>query len=201
MIQLMDIRKYVVSLLKAANIPRIGNSVYPDRSLKFLPDELPAICVYTRQTSFDGKDRQPRWYQGETSLVVESVVRGEYLPSGETEVQTIADQLNILTQHVLDTVIYVWDAEIVPAGQGFNGPFGGLCDDVILSSIRSSTDQDGEYVIGGEAITFTLEWQTLQPPVEPPDSFDRMGFELKAPEESNAEDLDIDDIVVINPPE
>jgi hypothetical protein len=193
----MQIRQNVVQRLKDKNIPRIGNNVFEDRSLKLFPDELPAICVYTRSTPFEGKDRQPRYYQATTELVVESIVRGDYDPGGGAPKQGIAEQLNRFSEAIVQALIYPWDSEIRAHDDPPKGPFDGLAHDVILASISSDTNQDGETVIGGEAVTLEIEWESLQPNQEPPDAFARMGVEIKTPPDANADALDIEDVVEI----
>ena len=197
MIRIMELRKAVVAKLIAENIPRIGSNVFEDRSLKLFPDELPAICVYTRRTPFEGKDRQPRYYQAETDLVVESIVRGDYTPEGGGDTQGIAEQLNRFSEAIVQALIYPWDAEVRGHEEPQKGPFDGLAHDVILTGISSDTTQDGETVIGGEAVTITIEWERLLPDVEPPDAFLRMGYDIKTPPDAHAEDLDIEDVVDI----
>lgn len=197
MIHIMELRKNVEQRLKDAAIPRIADNVHPDRSLKFFPDELPAIAVYTRRTPFEGKDRQPRYYQAETELVVESIVRGPYDPGGGAPVQSVADQLNLFSEAIVQALIYPWDAEVRDHTEPQKGPFDGLAHDVILSSISSDTTQDGDHIIGGEAVTFTIEWESLRPDQAPPDVFARMGYEINTPADANAEALDSEGVVEI----
>jgi len=194
MIRILELRAHIVQRLKDAAIPRIDDNVFPDRSLKYLPDELPAIGVYTRKTPFQGADRQPRWMQAETQLVVESIVQGEF------EGISVADQNSLFTQAIVDALIYPWDSEILdPGEEGSQGPFDGLADDVYLTDVSSDTSTEGGQLMGGEAVTFTIDWQVLLPNLEPPDTFARMGVKILTPEDAHAEALDIEDVDPLDP--
>lgn len=189
MLNISLIRKAVVDKLKAENIDRIGTNVHSQRAKDFKLDELPGIAVYTRKTPFNGEDRQPRYYQARTTVVIESVVHGEYNDGVNTF--SPADQCNIFSEAIVNALIYPWDAEIVPAGQELKGPFDGAggAEDVILEDITSSPGTIGSAIIEAEAVTLSIPWQRVLPGEAPPDDFLTAHIEINPPADKNAEDL------------
>lgn len=188
MLNIKQIRDAVKDRLVNANIDRV-KTISVQRATDFHIDELPALAIYTRKTPFEGADRQPRYYQGETTLVVESVVHGDYDDNGTTV--SPADQCSLFSEAIVTTLIYPWDAEIVPAGTPLSGPFGGAggAEDVILEDVSSGSGKIGSAVVEGESVTFTIPWQRVLPGEAPPDDFLTAHVEINPPEDKNAEDL------------
>ena len=67
-----------------------------------------------------------------------------------------------------------------------------------MKKIQSTASSEGEEKIGAETVLFNIEWNQTLPDQEPPDVFARAGISILTPEESNAEALDINDVVTID---
>lgn len=71
MLHLKLIRKAVVLKLKEANIPDVGNEVFPNRPIDWWPEEKAGINVYLLNAAWSGQDREPRLMQGRLQLTIE----------------------------------------------------------------------------------------------------------------------------------
>ncbi len=185
MLRLIEIRNAIKQRLIDANIPRIGNRIFIDKSLEYFPDELPAISIYTRRSPCDDEDTSPTIYNFETELFVETVVQGEWNDGGI--VWSESDQLSVFSQYVVDALIYVWNIK--------DGPLDGECDNILLKGVFSGASSKAERTTKGEVVKFAIQWRDALPNETPDSEFLRAGISFETKEEDHAGDYDVEDVI------
>ena len=191
MIQINTIRSGVVALLKAANIPGVGNKVYPSRSRKIWDIEGDLLLVFTQETDSDDQGRSPVIYQNSTTLAIRVIVQGaDEETSTDEEEEEIEVRLNVLTDAVVRAMHPVYGSE---------GPLNGACDWLEWRGIRPVIGADGEVLRNSQLVTFVAKWQSTLPDDMATDDFLRMGSDLGAPASAKAESLDATFITEMQP--
>lgn len=105
--------------------------------------QLPRIIIYTRNTKSSVFDESPRRYRHETELRVECVT--EVLAEQDIDIT-----LDNFEQTALDAILA-------------DDTLGGVVDDTMLSESSSEIDGDGDRLIAGVVLAFTVVYYTNAP--------------------------------------
>lgn len=154
-----DIRHEFVRILKAAAIPGVLDKVYESRAERGFPSEGPFISVYTNNHNFDDQGTSPVVYKIETSVIVDIIVQGpvvQVLPTGARNRINVDDQMDVLTDKVINALLYA----PVPA----RGPLNiGTDHFVRLGSVVNTLNGQGETDKACQRLTFTVTWECALP--------------------------------------
>lgn len=131
-----SLRKKVTEVLKAANIPYIGEDVYSQRSVPSEKDTLPIILVYSKSESIEEFDNSPKSYRKDIDIVFEIV--------------SVADDDEELADGLDDIVLGVEKAIEEDLFLEEN------CESVQLKSIFTTTESNGSNPIGVTRVQYTF---------------------------------------------
>lgn len=169
-----DIRHEFVRIIKAANIPGVTDKVYESRAERGWPAEGPFISVYTNNHSFDDQGTSPVVYEIKTTVIVDIIVQGpvmQVLPNGQREKLGVDDQMDVLTDEVINALLYA----PVPS----SGPLKiGVDHFVRLNSVANTLNGQGETDKACQRLTFTVTWECALPDGCPEDGLEVMHNEL-----------------------
>ena len=156
----MKIRHAVVSALKAANIPTVGDKVFSSRDINAWPKEGNFICVYTNSHSFEDQGTSPVIYQAQTTLTVDAIIQGDKVRiiDGHRVVIPIDDQMDEISDLICEALI--------PSPEPVDGPLYqavGIKHFVRLQSIDTTFTGDGDMDRGNARLTFVYTWSCVLP--------------------------------------
>lgn len=152
MLTLTQLRDVIVDALKTRNIQSIEDRVFSCRTENAWNDEGNFICVYTNDNSFDDGDRSPVIYKVTSNVIVDVIVQGEqeFTIGGNEVMMGIADQMDYITQLVLNTLVM----QKTDANLYRNLPF----KKVRLSSVQNTLAGNGEFDKGTQRISLVYTW-------------------------------------------
>lgn len=185
MLQLKRIRDQVTASLIAANIPGVGDKVYPSRARKVWPEEEDFLLVYTQNSDFDDEDTAPIIYKVDTDVVVQVIVQ-----QAPAEMD-LEDRMDQITELVVRDLLKV---------HGIEGPFQGTLEWIKLKGIRPTLSAEGEVLKFSQNVVFSGQWKAIIPDTVPGDDFARMGSTIGPPVGANAADLDVTFISEVRTP-
>lgn len=131
-----SLRKKVVEILKAANIPGVEQSIFPNRSIPTGIDTLPVILVYSKNAPVDVRDESPKSYVINQDIVIECITQHD-------DDEKLSDELDDLS----DAVIKVIEDNFYLEEN---------CEDVTLTGIISDTEGEGQSPVGSAKVTFSM---------------------------------------------
>jgi len=152
MISLTELRSVIVETLKNRNILTIGERVFSSRTENAWNEEGNFICVYTNNNKFDDGDRNPVVYGVTSEVIIDIVVQDVYETTinGETRILDVADQMDFITQEVLNAVVMdKTDSNIYR-----NLPF----KKIRVDSIQNTLAGNGEFDKGTQRISLVYTW-------------------------------------------
>lgn len=152
MLTLTQLRDVIVDALKTRNIQSVEDRVFSCRTENAWNDEGNFICVYTNDNSFDDGDRSPVIYKVTSNVIVDVIVQGEqeFTIGGNEVMMGIADQMDYITQLVLNTLVM----QKTDANLYRNLPF----KKVRLSSVQNTLAGNGELDKGTQRISLVYTW-------------------------------------------
>lgn len=163
MLTLTELRSVIVDALKARNILSIGENVFSSRTEAAWVEEGNFICVYTNNNRFDDGDRNPVVYRVTSDVIVDVVVQGEteFVIEGEARKMGIADQMDYITQKVLDTLVMQKTDDNIYR----NLPF----KKIRVESVSNTLAGGGEIDKGAQRISLVYTWYVELPMLGVPD--------------------------------
>lgn len=164
MLTLKQLRDVIVDALKTRNILSIGGNVFSCRTESAWNDEGNFICVYTNNNKFDDGDRSPVVYRVTSDVIIDVVVQGAntFDIEGEEVFMGVADQMDFITQKVLDTIV----KDKTDFNLYANLPF----KKVRVESVQNTLAGDGEFDKGTQRISLSFTWYMQLPMPSVPDS-------------------------------
>jgi len=143
------IRHKVVEILKKAQIPSVGESVFSQRSIDTDQEELPAINLYTLSESSERENESPKTYQRNLTLEIE-------ITSTHDNDELLADELDDLAQFVEDVMEGSDDLYNLTHGNSKDK----LINDYNLINTEYETQGNGSNPIGKVKLSYAFEYYT-----------------------------------------
>lgn len=134
--QRKSLRKKIVEILKAANNPLFGQSVFPNRSIPSGIDTLPVILVYSRNAPVDRRDESPKSYVINQDIVIECITQDD-------DDEKLSDEMDDLSDAVIKIIEDDFYLEL-------------NCEYINLTSIMSDTEGEGQSPVGSSKVTFAF---------------------------------------------
>jgi hypothetical protein len=131
------LRKKIVEILKDANIPKIGQDVFSQRSVPSDIEGLPVLLVYSKNTSVQRFDESPKRYMESVDITIECVTQ-------HSDDELLADEMDDLALAVEKVIEDNFELE-------------NICQSVELKSVVQDTEGDGQSPVGSAKVTYTFE--------------------------------------------
>jgi hypothetical protein len=131
-----SLRKKVVEILQAANIPGVEQDVFPNRSIPSNIDRLPVILVYSKNAPVERRDESPKSYIINQDIVIECITQN-------SDDEKLSDELDDLSDAVIKAIEDDFFLEE-------------NCEEVSLTSLITDTEGEGQSPAGSTKVTFTM---------------------------------------------
>lgn len=131
-----SLRKELVNIIKAANIPGVGQQVFPNRSIPTNIQTLPVVLVYSKNAPVDQRDEAPTSYIINQEMVIECITQHD-------DDEKLSDELDDLS----DAVVKAIEDSLFLEEE---------CERVILRGFISDTDGEGQSPVGSTKVNYTI---------------------------------------------
>jgi hypothetical protein len=131
------IRKRVLEILRAANIPDVGDDIFSNKSLPSIASEpglLPCINLFTKISNVERSDEAPKSYRKTMEITLEIIAIND-------DDDKLSDQLDDISQRVEDVIEDDFELER-------------QLEAIDLTSIQTTTEGDGQSPIGSTRVIY-----------------------------------------------
>jgi len=163
------IRKKIVEVLKAADIPGVGEDVFSQTSIDSDTDELPVINVYILSEPVSRNDQTPKTYQRNLSIQLEIQTTHD----NDELLMDELDDLSQLVENALEGTNELYDMKDATNTED-------LINDYDLANTAYETEGNGSSPIGSVKINYNFEYYTNEDRAPVLDEFDRFETQYNA---------------------